>query len=179
MAAWTLESNGWQAVPLPSQPLPGLPTVGAAAVGFPYPYGLLLKDDLNVTSLSLAEARIEPYGSACTTNAPLLTASRWPAAGTPDLRIDVARAPVNSFAALLAATQAGNVAIGGCTVLVPATAVGLLLPTSAGGFATVPLPVPPGQALHGIEVFLQSAVLDPTAPAGFSTSRGLKLRVGV
>lgn len=146
--------------------------------GFPYTGGLLLRDSRSLFGISAAEAEVERYGIACTSGAPDLTVSEWPRPGAATMTIDVVGAPPSSFVALLGATSNANFNVAGCVQLVQPGQAALLVPTSASGVAAVALPVPNNPAFVGVELFFQVAALDAAAPAGFTLSRGLRLRVG-
>ncbi|MCA8966762.1 MAG: hypothetical protein KDC48_17910, partial [Planctomycetes bacterium] len=176
--AWTLEATGWQSLPTIARSLPAWGEVGFNAVGFPYPYGMLLKHDFDLYSLSTSEAGSVDYGTACTASAPRLVTNGWPRLPTPDLRVEVLGGPASSLIALLGATQAASVPIQGCALLVDPSGAVVLMPTNQAGFASTPLPIPGAPTLLGLDLFFQAACLDPTAPAGFTTSRGRRLTLG-
>ena len=71
-----------------------------------------------------------------------------------------------------------SIAIGPCTQLVAPVLASVFLLANGGGFVEFDLPVPANAVLLGTPLFFQAAALDPAAPAGFTTTAGLRLVVG-
>ena len=177
IALWSLEASGWVPVVV-GQPTTFSITGPKSVHGFPFLSGLLLADECHVYSLSAQQAEVERFGVACTATAAALMANSWPRAGAADFAVEVVGGLANSFIALVGAVQSASLPIGGCTLLVQPGQLAVLLGTSGAGFVRAPLPVPAAYALYGVELFFQAAALEASAPAGFTLSRGLRLRIG-
>ncbi|MCR9243504.1 MAG: kelch repeat-containing protein [bacterium] len=174
----TLEPSGWTSVGTGVNLGPNLFRV-RSLIGLPYARGVLAIDDRGVHSLSAQVGTATDYGQACTVTAPLLTAREWPRLGSPDFGIDVTGAPASGIVAMLGADRQGpGGTVGNCPLLVQSGQAALLVQSNALGFATVPLPLPEILGFVGLDLYFQAAVLDVSAPSGFTTTRGLQVTLG-
>jgi hypothetical protein len=128
-------------------------------------------------------ANASAYGAGCagTTGVPALGALGLPKLGSATFALSLNGARPNAPAAVLFAEQPASVPVGGgCTLLVldPFASVGLTVGGSGG--ATLPLAVPSGLGLLGLELRLQGVVADPLGSLGgaASTTGGLHLVLG-
>jgi len=138
---------------------------------------LVVTDIFGVMELLPHPSSAESYGSACTAAAPLLGASQMPDIGQASFAVEATLAPANGPIVIVAGDQSANQQALGCTLLVQPTTT-MLMVADAQGFAAQPLTLPANPALLGGEFFFQAAVLDATAPAGISLSRGLRITLG-
>lgn len=123
------------------------------------------------------------YGTGCAPSGvvPTITGYGRPTLGNPAFAIDVYDGPPGAPAVLLLSpSPAGAPLYGACRFLVELQ-TSAVVPTllNAGGFATVPAPIPTSLGLEGIPFFAQQFLLWPGAPRGLAASQGLGVLVGV
>ncbi|MCA8949181.1 MAG: hypothetical protein KDE27_06750, partial [Planctomycetes bacterium] len=147
-------------------------------LGYPYTFGLLHGEGMNLHSLSATAASATPYGGTCGQNAPTVAASTWPRLAEAGFEVELVRAQPSSFAVVLGAVQPASLPLLGCTLLVPPGQAAVLLPTDVRGNAALALPIPASIGFLGVALHFQAAAPDPNAPAGFAMSRGLRIGIG-
>ena len=137
-------------------------------------------DDALVVSIDLpAAASVAQVAQACGPWAPSLTSER-PILGTAPL-LTATGAPFSDGLLAASAVPIGApLTLNGCQTALDAASVVVLLPLWVDGLGNwaFPLPLPATAELAGLRVRLQVALIDPMAPAGFTTSNGLELRLG-
>ena len=105
-----------------------------------------------------------------------------PRIGNASFRLQLDRAPVGEFAALLLSGQRGRSSLLGVDVWVDLSAsvfaVSPLFIVDAVGKSSFGLPIPVDSGLVGLNLFAQWVVTDPGAPDGIGASDGLALNVG-
>lgn len=133
-----------------------------------------------VAILSPTPAAALVYGAGCGFAAvPVLAAPALPVLGhaTFALEADARGAGLPVFFMLGLTEQ--RLSVGPCSVLVGSPIANLPATSGAGGWATLPIPIPPLYGTRGLAIHCQAAVLLPGGPAqGFALSRGLSVRIG-
>jgi hypothetical protein len=124
-------------------------------------------------------AALVPYGSPCTAGAPRLCGTTWPQPGAAGFTLEVLDAPAGNPVALVGATNTAAIPVGGCQLLVqPGEALVFLMVLPTQSVARQALPIPNNPGLLGVSLYFQAAALDAGAPAGFTLSAGLGVRIG-
>lgn len=115
---------------------------------------------------------------------PEISSSGAPTVASTSFAVDLSSARPNAVAPLavgLSNTSMGSVPlpvpIGGGCQLSQSMNVLILLVTSNGGSAQLPLPIPNDQTLKGAKVYFQFAANDPGNPLGFTTTAGMRVTV--
>jgi len=174
---WT--GTSWQSLPAPD--VHGT----AGPVVFDTNRGTLIVHDhtlLQTYVRPVIAATAQIYGTACSGSAgtPRIAASSLPQLGARSI-VDVDRVAANSIAVLFGDFVAASIPVpGGCTVLVPNPIVIDVAPTTAAGFATLDLQLPPSNTFLGFMLYEQVLTLDPQGAFGAlgSLTAGLQLRLG-
>lgn len=175
---WEYDGTSWTQFSVAGDAYSMHPLTATAPLACTGPNGNLVVTDIQgVMELLPNPSSAESYGSACTAAAPQLLAAELPDIGRAGFAVEATFAPANGLVAIAAGNQSANQAVLGCTLLVQPITTALLI-ADPQGFAAQPLPVPANPALLGGGFFFQAAVLDATAPAGISLSRGLRITLG-
>jgi hypothetical protein len=138
---------------------------------------LLLLDGEFVSERSPASAGVASFGQGCGAPAPLLQQHARPRLGQQAFGLELWTRPSLPMV-WVAGYNAVTTPIGaGCNLLVQpvATLFGL---ADAQGLAQLPLALPYVSGWRGVTVLFQGAALDPSAPAGFAVSAGLRAVLG-
>jgi len=128
-----------------------------------------------------AAARTSLVGTGCGgTSAPALRADCDPVLGGSAFAAELHHAAPNAPFLLGVGVGRANTPIGGgCTIYVPQLDAVRQGTAGTSGFAAVPLSVPPGPQLLGIEVSLQAAPRDTGAALGFALTNAVVARIGL
>jgi len=140
---------------------------------------MLLHDGVELWTYTTQPGTSSAYGVGCGAAAPLtLRAPNRPFLGNEGFHLLLSGAPIRQPFAVFLGFQPDNTVLGaGCTAwLVPAQVWLTGVTDSVATLAHSPLPGDP--ALFGLTGGLQAAVLDPSAPLGFTVSNGLALVLG-
>jgi len=175
---WEYDGASWTQFSVAGDVYSQHPLTASQPLACTGPNGNLVVTDIQgVLELLPNPSSAESYGSACTTAAPQLLASELPDIGRAGFAVEATLAPANGLVAIAAGNQSANQPVLGCTLLVQPITTALLV-ADPQGFVAQSLPLPANPALLGGEFFFQAAVLDGTAPAGISLSRGLRIALG-